>query len=230
MAEKTASIDRSLWRFFASGGKGFGARGVEQAHGRWVRGHPAAQETVRAAALAVRRRKPEGAASTPAAEPAKRAADGKANRAKQALLGLLFDDAKLGGCSPLNLDNKAFREAVERLDAGDLKRIASFLSAVRAGADQADQKPALETDKLSGVEDGLAKRGFSFQMSGKINNVYVTDSGSQVHVSSQDGEDGAAQAHSSGAGRQPAARERRMASRNLGAVLGRMTKNFILGH
>lgn len=154
-----------------------------------------------------------------------------AARARQALLGLLLPGNE-GGPTVLAVDEAAFRDRIETLSPVDLKRLASFLTAVRATEAGPAASPSSSPSGRGGaadrsfasVERDLERRGISLNLSAKTNNVYITDGGSRLEVSSSEGGD----ADPRDEGRRTASGSSRR--RNLGFTLGRMTRNFILGH
>ncbi|MDR3440105.1 hypothetical protein [Telmatospirillum sp.] len=218
MAQELPVIDHSLWRYYEDGGKGFAVRRAEHMQGKAHLARISEKETLLMAVRALRRERVGGASPPP---PNRQAApQGKdrltGERARQALLGLLVRDPDHGGRSSLPIDEAAFRTRIEAMPVSDLQRMAAFLSSVRAAGAETSSRD------FSTVEQDLAKRGIALQLSAKTNNVYIAESGAKVEVNANDsGDQGAARNAT------PPRSQRRS---NFSFALGRMTRNFILGH
>jgi hypothetical protein len=119
----------------------------------------------------------------------------------------------------LPVDPASFRARIEALSVAECQRLAGFLAAVRT----AGEAPVAAATTFATVEQDLARRGISLQLSARTNNVYVAEAGAQITVAGADGGDGP------GGGTAPSRGPSRRRS-NLGFMLGRMTRNFILGH
>lgn len=146
-----------------------------------------------------------------------------AERARQALSGmLLMDDGQ--GSPSIPIDAKAFKDKLERMSESELRRMADFLSAVRAAAPDGaggNEPPIIRT-----AEEELNAHGLNLHMSGKNNTVYVSGAGSNWTVTAPvdkgEEEDGGQRKTGDGA--------RRGSRNNWGQTVARPLKAFIRGY
>jgi hypothetical protein len=103
-----------------------------------------------------------------------------------------------------------------------LQKVTAFFSTVRAS----DAATAPSAPVLKSLDAELAKRGISLQLSGKVNNVYL--SGENAHWAVNASAGGESESTTGSNRDKTAARSRRY--NNFGQTLGRAAKNFILGH
>ena len=220
MTPQSPEVDHSIWRYYRGGGKGFAARCAERSRSAPRLERCSEKETLAHAVGGVRRQKTAGGA--PARRGKERSpADAAIDRVRQALLGMVLSKAADGDQSPIPAGETSIKARVEKMPDETLKKMAGFLSSSEAATALAGQPPVLRS-----LDEELAKRGISLQLSGKVNNVYLSGANSSWAVNASAGGDGEA-VRNSGEGR---GSSRPMRYNNFGQTLGRAAKNFILGH
>lgn len=206
MEEPAKPADQAAQQFAESGGKGFAAR-----LGR--RSSTANPDQTRDAEQA--------AEPADAAEPPRATQSGAAERARQAMAGMLLDDPDSQGSPRIPIDAKAFRERLDCMSEADLLRLAEFLSTVRATP--ADGAAPREPPVVDAVEEGLAAHGLNLNMSGKTNTVYVSGPGSTWNVTVPADQEPDPRP-------QKADGNRSTYRNNWGQSIGRSVKGFIRGY
>lgn len=135
---------------------------------------------------------------------------------------MILANGDLEGESKLVVDGKSFRAEVAAMSPEAVSRLSGFFQSVRCRPGQ-EEKPVLKS-----LESELAKRGIALDLSGKVNNVYLSGDHAQWTVDANAGND----AGRDGKGNRDDAGAATRVSRRDGAVggLGRFAKNFLLGH
>jgi hypothetical protein len=224
MDEHTPTVDHSLWRYYQDGGKGFAARRAERSRSVPNLAKIAEKEKLACAVGKMTREKISTAGSERRGKPR---TDDQAvlERARQALLGMILTGTADGARPSTPFDEKTVKEQVERMPAEALRKIASLFSVVQAGGGAS--APSASEPVMQSLDAELAKRGISLQLSGKVNNVYLSGENANWTVNASAGTD-AEPNNKSNSTKGGIARNQHY--NNFGQTLGRAAKNFILGH
>ncbi|PKU26484.1 hypothetical protein [Telmatospirillum siberiense] len=223
MGEPLPSIDRSLWRYYKDGGKGFAARKAQRMSSTPGAGHDAEKETVLRAAGRLKRGRMAGGGERSRGGAA---ADASTERARQALLGMILSDGAQGEDARLLVEAKAFREQIAAMEPESVTRLSAFFQAVRGRGEIQGEKPVLKS-----LESELTKRGISLELSGKVNNVYLSGEQSHWTVDAKAGGDDQRDGKTPDASSKASERSVGASQRNgLLENFGRFSKNFLLGH
>jgi len=220
--QRTPSVDHSIWRYYLDGGKGFAARHAERLRSAAPSNKCAEKEILARAVGAVKREKTSGAA-VPRRGKQRSSDDMVLDRARQMLLGMILREPTDGGHPSIPVDENVLKAEVGKMSPETLEKMAGFFSTIQAKADSSvlPQNPLLRS-----LDEELAKRGISLQLSGKVNNVYLSGANSSWSVNASAGTDADSERRTSDA--KGAVRNGRY--NNFGQTLGRAAKNFILGH
>ncbi len=181
--------------------------------------HDAEKETVGRAAGKVKRERIAGAPRRRG--PGRSEAAAALDRARQALLGMILNDGASAGEARDPADGKIGKERLEAMSDETVQKMSAFFSAARAGGKIAADKPALQS-----LEAELVKRGISLQLSGKVNNVYLSGEHASWTVNASAGGDGEPDKKA----KDDRSGTRSSRCNNFGHTVGRFAKNFILGH
>lgn len=223
MEATVPSVDHSIWRYYQDGGKGFASRSAEQMRSTPRMERLAEKETLARAAGSLKREKISGAAPS-RRQPNRSVDDAAADRARQLLLGMILRDSAGGESASIPIDEKMFKAQIEKMPSETLQKMAAFFSTVHAGGKTATPPPG--KPGLQSLDEELAKRGLSLQLSGKVNNVYLAGANSSWTVNASAGTE--AEDDKRPKNDKSATNYKRY--NNFGQTVGRFAKNFILGH
>jgi hypothetical protein len=217
------AVDHSIWRYYKDGGIGFSARHAEKLRTVPRTDRRAEKEILASAVGKVKREKTSEKAEVRCG---KKRSDGDlaVDRARQKLLGMILKDSGDKNHPSIPIDEKSFKAQVEKTPAETLKKMAGFCSTIRAETKSAASSEQKEI--FRSLDDELAKRGISLQLSGKVNNVYLSGANSNWSVNASAGTDSEPDKRSNADKSAP----RNSRYNNFGQTLGRAAKNFILGH
>lgn len=223
MDQQNPSVDHSIWRYYQDGGKGFAARRAERLRSSSSPTSCAEKEILARAIGAVKREKTSDAA-VPRRGKTRPSDDKALDRARQTLLGMILKEPTDGGHPSIPIDENVFKAEVGKMSPETLGKMAGFFSTIQAKTGTSSPSP--QNPLLRSLDEELAKRGISLQLSGKVNNVYLSGANSSWSVNASAGAESDSDKRTyDGKG---AARNGRY--NNFGQTLGRAAKNFILGH
>jgi hypothetical protein len=148
----------------------------------------------------------------------------RAERAKQALLGLLASDRSSEGSGPASLDARRLDERLNRMSPEEMEKMADLLSLARTPGGTTEPG---QTGPIDQLDAKLAGRGIKLEMRGQNNTVYIAGDHPTWHVEQAPGGPGNETPQTS----PPWKGTSRAPGRNIwGSQLGRQVKNFINGH